>query len=76
MRKAARSSLTAQGQWGADRPLMLTVANIDRALLRDGWTLLAHELEPPSLFTDIQEGSVVEGVLNWCPSAMPTARAS
>ena len=58
------SSLTAQGEWGDDQPLMITVTNLDRALLRDGWALLAHEREPPSLLTDIHEGSVVEGVLN------------
>jgi hypothetical protein len=29
-------ALTAQGEWGGERPLKLTVANLDRALLRDG----------------------------------------
>jgi len=56
--------LNAQGQWGSDRPLILTVTNLDSALMRDAWNLLAHEAEPPALFTDIREGSVVEGVLN------------
>lgn len=62
--RSGESSLTAQGEWGDDEPLMLTVTNFDRAMLRDGWMVLAHEIEPPSLFTDVQEGSVVEGVFN------------
>ena len=62
--RSGAMSLTAQGEWGGGRPLMLTVTNLDRALMRDAWNLLAHEAEPPALFTDIQEGSVVEGVLN------------
>ena len=57
-------TLTAQGEWGADRELMLTVTNLDRAFVRDGWNLLAQGVEPPALITDIHEGSVVEGVFN------------
>ena len=62
--RSSGSSLTAQGPWSDDRPLMLAVTNLDRALLRDGWNLLAHDLPPPSLFTDVEEGSVVEGVFS------------
>jgi hypothetical protein len=62
--RSGTSSLTAQGQLAGDKPLMLTVAQVDRALLQDGWTLLAPDREPPALLADIKEGSVVEGVLN------------
>jgi len=57
-------SITAQGEWNDGGPLILTATNLDRAQMRDTWNLLAHEGEVPELFTGIQEGSVVEGVLN------------
>jgi hypothetical protein len=62
--RSGAMSLTAQGEWGGGRPLILTVTNLDRAQLRDAWNLLAHEAELPALFTDIQDGRVVEGVLD------------
>ena len=69
-------ALTAQGEWGGDRPLMLTVANLDRALLRDGWNVLAHEVEPPAMLSDIHEGSVVEGVLSLVSMRDPTGQST
>ena len=32
--------------------------------MSNAWNLLAQESEAPELFTDLHEGSVVEGVLN------------
>jgi uncharacterized protein YhdP len=57
-------TLTAQGQWGGERPLMLNVANLDHAVMRDGWHVLAHQVELPALVSDIHEGTVVEGALS------------
>jgi hypothetical protein len=65
--RSGASSLTAHGLWSADphtAPLVLTLAQVDRALLRDGWSLLAPAAEPPALFADIERGSVVEGTIN------------
>jgi hypothetical protein len=56
------SALTAQGEWSASAsPLQLEFAHVDRALLRDAWTLLAPERETPARFADIEQGNVVEG---------------
>ena len=69
-------ALTAQGEWGGERPLKLTVANLDRALLRDGWNLLARDVAPPALLADIHDGSVAEGVLTLVSTQDPTGRST
>ncbi len=62
--QSGESSLTAQGPWSDEEPLMLSVAHVDRALMQDGWTLLAPDLQVPASFADIQQGNVIEGVLS------------
>jgi len=63
-RSAGGSTLAAEGEWNGDQPLALTVANIDRALLLDGWTLLSRDVAVPEFLSDIGQGVVVEGALN------------
>ncbi|HEU5136408.1 MAG TPA: hypothetical protein VFU13_14760 [Steroidobacteraceae bacterium] len=62
--RSAGGTLSAEGEWNSDRPLALSVSNVDRALLLDGWTLLAREAAVPRLLGDIEQGVVVEGALN------------
>jgi hypothetical protein len=60
--RSGDSSLAAQGDWNASaRPLEVTVVAIDRALLLDGWALIARDSEPPALLADIASGNVAEG---------------
>ena len=59
--RSGESSLIAQGEWNGAKPLVLALAHVDRALLRDAWTLLANESELPSLLAAIESGSVVDG---------------
>jgi hypothetical protein len=63
------SAVTAQGEWNtSSKPLDLTVAKVDRALLRDAWTLLAPEHETPALLADVESGNVVEGKATLLPT--------
>jgi hypothetical protein len=56
------SAFTAQGEWSVPaRSLQIEFAQLDHALLRDAWTLLAPESETPALIADIERGSVAEG---------------
>jgi hypothetical protein len=69
--RSETSSIAMQGEWsdGARAlPLMLIIANLDRALLEDGWTLLARETPLPALLGDIEQGKVVEGSLSLLPT--------
>ena len=43
--------------------------NLDRALLHDGWTLLAADDATPELLADIEQGVIVEGKLTCCRHA-------
>lgn len=62
------TTVAARGEWSAlANPLTITIANLDRAQLRDGWSVLAQEIEVPALLADIQLGQVVEGTLNVLP---------
>src|SRR5205085_845042 len=40
------------------------VANLDRALMRDAWHVLADGVDLPALLGDIHEGNIVEGALS------------
>ena len=62
--RSAGATLAAEGAWNEDQPLALTVSNVDRALLLDGWTLLADDAAVPERLSDIEQGVVVEGTLN------------
>ena len=46
-RSSAGATLAAEGEWNDDQPLALTVSNVDRALLLDGWALLARDAAAP-----------------------------
>ncbi|MEO8064816.1 MAG: DUF3971 domain-containing protein [Pseudomonadota bacterium] len=57
---------SASGAWvedNAGQPLAIRVANLDRALLGDMWTLVSRAAAPPAMFTDVTGGNVVEGTL-------------
>ena len=68
-------TLAAQGEWNGElndaaaraRALVLTVSNLDRALLLDGWAMLAQDVAAPALLADIEQGVVVDGTLNLLP---------
>lgn len=62
------STLGASGEWNGEKPLALTVANLDRALLLEGWQVLGGEATPPALLAEIEQGVVVEGKLNLLPA--------
>jgi hypothetical protein len=67
--RSGASFIAAQGAWDAEpraEPLTLSIANLDRALFRDGWTLLGQDEQAP-LLADIQQGNVVEGTLKLLP---------
>jgi len=61
------ATLSADGAWGDElslaTPLTIRVANLDRTLLSDTWTLLAPDTAPPALFAEVAQGNVVEGML-------------
>jgi hypothetical protein len=63
----AGSTLAAEGEWNDDQWMALTVSNVDRAWLLDGWTLLAPEVVAPQWLADIEQGVVVEGALKLLP---------
>jgi hypothetical protein len=68
--RSGDSSLAADGEWKVGgKSVAIQVANVDRALVNEAWTLLAREVEPPSLLPDIAEGSVVAGSANLVPVA-------
>ena len=65
--RSNNSMLSATGAWGGDtpaaQPLAIRVANLDRPLLADTWTLIARDAPPPAMFADVAAGNVVEGTL-------------
>ena len=69
-------TLAAQGEWNGElddaatraRTLVLTVSNLDRALLLDGWVMLAADAATPALLADIEQGVIVDGKLTLLPS--------
>jgi uncharacterized protein YhdP len=73
--RADAGTLTAQGQWPGDSKdasgrgstLALTVSNLDRATLRDGWALLAPDVPTPEMLADIAQGVIVDGNLTLLP---------
>ncbi|HEU4781266.1 MAG TPA: DUF3971 domain-containing protein [Steroidobacteraceae bacterium] len=69
------STLAARGEWNGEQSLALTVTNIDRALLLDGWSLLGRDAESTSLLADIEQGVVVDGTLNLIPLRDSDGRA-
>jgi hypothetical protein len=65
--------LSADGVWGgrtAANPLSLEVANVDRALLADVWSLLELKADVPQL-ADVQQGVIVAGQLQLLPVLEP-----
>jgi len=60
---SAGGTLAAMGEWNGAQPLELAVSNVDRALLLDGWALLARDAAAPELLSEIEQGTVVEGTL-------------
>jgi len=64
-------TLAANGEWNGAlndaaaraKTLVLTVTNLDRALLLDGWTMLARESASPALLSDIEQGVILDGSL-------------
>lgn len=68
------AAITADGSWSVRkdgaRPLLVQVAQVDRSLLGDLWSLLSFE--PPAQFADLHEGQVVQGRLTLLPSADPS----
>ena len=62
-----RATLSASGAWGdegnAPKPLAIRVANVDRAMLADTWTLIARDAAQPAMFAEVSQGNVVEGTL-------------
>lgn len=68
-------TLAARGEWSGElddaaaraRNVELTVSNFDRAILLDGWAMLAREEAAPALLADIQQGVIVDGTLNLFP---------
>jgi len=57
----------ADGAWGATSgraaTLDLRLTGVDRALLRDAWTLVSPGAPTPAAFADIEQGRIVEGRL-------------
>jgi len=69
-------TLAAQGEWNGElddaatraRTLVLTVSNLDRALLLDGWAVLAADAATPAMLADIEQGVILDGKLTLLPS--------
>jgi len=69
-------TVAAQGEWNGElndaaaraRSLVLTVSNLDRALLLDGWAMLAADAAIPALLADIEQGVILDGKLTLLPS--------
>ncbi|HEY6125546.1 MAG TPA: hypothetical protein VIV63_12915, partial [Steroidobacteraceae bacterium] len=62
--RSADSSLALDGQWNEGQPLAVTVSNIDRAMVLDGWRLFANDAAAPGWLGEIGSGVVTEGKLN------------
>ena len=62
--KSGAVSVAAAGTWDDSRtanPLAITVANLDRTLLADVWTLVNGATAQPAPFVELAEAQVVEG---------------
>jgi len=72
--RSAEGTLAAQGQWNGDSgdrtnpALVLTVSNIDRAMLLDGWALLSRDVAAPEMLADVEQGVIVEGKITLVPA--------
>src|SRR5688500_6117621 len=64
------ATLSADGIWGDGKfpakPTLLTVSNVDRALLGEVWDLLALQDELPQV-ADIQQGLIAAGQMQLLP---------
>jgi hypothetical protein len=70
--RSGASSILASGAWDPSanaRPLALEVANVDRALLADAWTLFDATAPEPALLAKLASARVVSGALNLQPAA-------
>jgi uncharacterized protein YhdP len=73
--RSAAGTLEAQGEWNVElndaaeraKTLVVTVSNLDRALLLDGWAMLGRDVAAPALLADIEQGVVLDGTLNLLP---------
>jgi hypothetical protein len=78
--RSGEGSLSAHGGWNPDAPraegVTLALANVDRALAQDLWSLMAHDRDPPALLADIGQGRVVEGSLQLRPARDASGIAS
>jgi len=76
-------TLAAQGEWNGElndaaaraKTLVVTVTNLDRALLLDGWAMLAPDAAAPSFMADMEQGVVVDGKLTLLPMRSAGDRA-
>lgn len=69
--RSGASSIQASGAWDGSanaRPLALEVANVDRALLADAWTLFDATTPEPALLARLAAARVVTGTLNLLPA--------
>lgn len=69
--RSGASSIQASGAWDGSanaRPLALEVANVDRALLADAWTLFDATTPEPALLARLAAARVVTGTLNLQPA--------
>ena len=73
--RSASAMVEAQGEWNGElndaaaraKTLTLIVSNLDRALLLDGWAMLARDAAAPAPLADIGEGVIVGGTLTLLP---------
>jgi uncharacterized protein YhdP len=69
--RSGASSIEASGAWDGSanaRPLALEVANVDRALLADAWTLFDATTSEPALLARLASARVVTGTFNLQPA--------
>jgi hypothetical protein len=68
--RSGDASVTGEGPWGqaspSAKPLVLEVANVDRSLLVDAWSVLAPPASLP--IDDVQHGRIVAGRLSLVPT--------
>jgi hypothetical protein len=77
--RSGTSIVSATGTWGdggnTAKPLSIRIANFDRVLLGDAWTLIAADVAPPQFFTEVAQGTVIEGTLQLVESQAGGAHA-
>jgi hypothetical protein len=73
--QSGATRLAVRGEWDAKAsrpvPLDIEVAQVDRALLGDVWTLLAPGEQPPALLTSATAGTIASGALKLLPRREP-----